>query len=84
VFGLFPDGVLPFMVLVVDGGVRTGHLEKVDGGPGRIVALNHFWLTQVPSVVSIEYPAERDVRSWFGPNSKMIGLETLVRLEESC
>jgi hypothetical protein len=68
--GLFSGCVLPFTVLVVDGSVRTGHVEKVDSGSGRVVAVDHLELKPVPSVAPIELPPTRDVQGWFCPNSE--------------
>jgi hypothetical protein len=68
--GLFSGCVLPFTVLVVDGSVRTGHVEKVDGSSGRVVAVDHLELKPVPSVASIDLPPKRDVQGWFCPNSE--------------
>jgi hypothetical protein len=68
--GLFPGCELPFLVLVVGGSVRTGHVEKVDGSSGRVVAVDHLELKPVPSVAPIELPPKRDVQGWFSPNSK--------------
>jgi hypothetical protein len=68
--GLFPGCVLPFTVLVVDGSVRTGHVEKVDGSSGRVVAVDHLELKPVPSVAPIELPAKSDVQGWSCPNSE--------------
>jgi hypothetical protein len=68
--GLFSGCVLPFTVLVVDGSVRTGHVEKVDGSSGRVVAVDHLELRPVPSVASIDLPPKRDVQGWSCPNSE--------------
>lgn len=53
--GLFSGCKLPFTVLVVDGSVRTAHVEKVDSS-GRVVSVDHLELKPVTSVDRIELP----------------------------
>jgi hypothetical protein len=53
---LFSGCKLPFTVLVVDGSVRTAHVEKVDDSSGRVVSVDHLELKPVPSVDRIELP----------------------------
>jgi hypothetical protein len=56
VTGLFPDWKLPFTVPVVDGTVRTAHLESVDRASGRVGTGRHLELKPVPAVAPIELP----------------------------
>jgi hypothetical protein len=54
--GVFRGWRLPFTVEVVDGTVRTAHLEKVDGDSGRVGVVDHLELRPLPSVDPIEIP----------------------------
>jgi hypothetical protein len=56
VAGIFRGWTLPFTVLLVDGSVRTAHLEMVDRGSGRVGTVSHLELRPVPSVAPIELP----------------------------
>jgi hypothetical protein len=58
VAGIFQGWTLPFTVLVVDGSVRTAHLEMVDRVSGRVGTVSHLELKPVPSVAPIELPPQ--------------------------
>lgn len=54
--GISPDWTLPFTVVIIDGRVRSAHLETVDRSSGQLGTVGHLELTPIPSVAPIELP----------------------------